>query len=242
VSSIAYQPLGGEREQERLARRQHIMDAAEHVFLARGVNGATMDHIAHAAKLSKGALYLYFENKGELYLAIAMRALSELIEVWQDVKEAKRYKSGFELYKFLLEAYLMYALDHRDRFRVTLGWSSAEFTVPKDSEAFAQYQRMLATSSAYGYDALELGKQDGSVRADLNSVSTSFHVWGGTVGMLMLIYAADETNQRVPYPVDLSQALCEHVSALLSNLRHSVPEDAVPVDLSNAMQKQLDDA
>ena len=222
---------GALREQEKLERRAAIMDAAERVFLARGVGNATMDQIAKAVRLSKGTLYLYFKNKGDLYLAIATRALRELNDRWRAVKDSGAYENGFELYKMLLEAYLEYALGHRDRFRVTLGWSSAEYSVPKGSEAFAEYQQMVEASSAYGYEALELGKRDGSVRPDLDSLSTSFHVWGGTVGMLMLIYAADETRQRVPFPVDLNQSLLDHVSVLLTGLRHPIDERADPVRL-----------
>lgn len=208
------------------------MNAAEGVFLQRGVTSATMDQIAQAAQLSKGTLYLYFENKGDLYLAIAMRALRQLISAWQAVKDSGAYKNGFELYKLTLEAYLEYALTHRNRFRVTLGWSAAEYDVPKNSVAFAEYQQLVQASSAYGYEALELGKRDGSVRADLDSVSTSFHVWGGTVGMLMLIFSAEETQQRVPYPVDLNRALLDHVTALLASLQQPPPERAYSERLS----------
>src|SRR5690606_37932889 len=154
------------------------MDAAERVFLERGIAGATMDQIAGAAELSKGTLYLYFQNKSELYLGIATRALEQLIDIWQSVKDAGRYATGFDWYKMTLEAYLEYALAHPDRFRVALGWSSAEYRLPENSPAFAKYQQMIQRSAGFGHEALELGKQDGSVRVDLDVTTTSLHVWG----------------------------------------------------------------
>lgn len=227
------------REQEKLVRQTRIMNAAEQVFLERGMNTATMDQIAQAAQLSKGTLYLYFKNKDDLYLAIATRALSELVDIWQSVKDASGYESGFELYKSLLEVYLEYALEHPDRFRVTLGWSAPSHALQQDLPAFGEYQRLLQVASAFGYDALELGKRDGSVRDDLDTASTTFHVWGGTVGMLMMLYGAEEINRRLPAPVDFNKALTDHVAALLSSLQTPQAPGAFPERLSAFLNQKV---
>lgn len=50
--------------------RQRIVEAAQRVFSHRGFSGWTMDDIAAEVGVSKGALYLYFENKTELLRAI----------------------------------------------------------------------------------------------------------------------------------------------------------------------------
>ena len=40
------------------------------MFLAQGFEGASMDDIASKAGVSKGTLYVYFENKERLFAAI----------------------------------------------------------------------------------------------------------------------------------------------------------------------------
>jgi len=50
--------------------RHRIVDAAQRVFARKGFGGATMDDIADEVGVSKGAIYLYFENKTELLKAI----------------------------------------------------------------------------------------------------------------------------------------------------------------------------
>ncbi len=212
------------------------MDAAERVFSQRGVNNATMDQIAHQAELSKGTLYLYFKNKDELYLAIATRALTDLTRIWQQAADSGAYASGFELYKTLVESLLEYALEHRDRFRVALGWSASEYILADDCPGFAEYQQMIAASARCGYDALELGKSDGSVRPDLDTQSTSFHVWGGTGGMLMMIYGARETNRRLPFPIDMNKALVDHVTALLASIQRRPDDTAFPERLKAILE------
>jgi AcrR family transcriptional regulator len=55
--------------QENTKRRQ-IMDGARAVFLERGFDAASMGEIARRASVSKGTLYVYFESKEELFVAI----------------------------------------------------------------------------------------------------------------------------------------------------------------------------
>jgi TetR/AcrR family fatty acid metabolism transcriptional regulator len=47
-------------------RRGQILDAARRVFARQGLDGATVDHIARAARVAKGTIYLYFKSKDEI--------------------------------------------------------------------------------------------------------------------------------------------------------------------------------
>ena len=55
---------------EDSAKRRQIIDGARAVFLAQGFDAASMGEIARAAGVSKGTLYVYFENKEQLFEAI----------------------------------------------------------------------------------------------------------------------------------------------------------------------------
>ena len=56
--------------------RLQIIDAARGVFFARGVSRSTLDEIACAAGVTRGAVYWHFQNKPELFFA--MREQSEV--------------------------------------------------------------------------------------------------------------------------------------------------------------------
>jgi TetR/AcrR family fatty acid metabolism transcriptional regulator len=47
-------------------RRGQILEAARKVFARHGLDGATVDHIARAARVAKGTIYLYFKSKDEI--------------------------------------------------------------------------------------------------------------------------------------------------------------------------------
>jgi AcrR family transcriptional regulator len=52
------------------AKVRQILDGAREVFLNLGFDGASMGDIARIAGVSKGTLYVYFENKAELFSAL----------------------------------------------------------------------------------------------------------------------------------------------------------------------------
>lgn len=59
-----------ERPATETDKRAQILEGARQVFFAHGFNGASMSEIALAAGVSKGTLYVYFENKERLFAAL----------------------------------------------------------------------------------------------------------------------------------------------------------------------------
>jgi AcrR family transcriptional regulator len=56
------------------AKRRQILDGAMAVFLEKGFDAASMGEIARAASVSKGTLYVYFDDKQALFDAIVQEA------------------------------------------------------------------------------------------------------------------------------------------------------------------------
>ncbi len=62
------------------ARPAEILAAALEVFAERGFQAARLEEVAKRAGVSKGALYLYFETKADLFRAVVTDAISPNIE------------------------------------------------------------------------------------------------------------------------------------------------------------------
>ena len=60
------------KEQAR-ATRSHILDTAELVFERHGVSGTSLNEIAKAAGLTRGAIYWHFQDKADLFNAMMER-------------------------------------------------------------------------------------------------------------------------------------------------------------------------
>jgi TetR/AcrR family acrAB operon transcriptional repressor len=58
---------------EAFATRRAILDAAERLFEAQGVSGTSLQDIAAAAGVTRGAVYWHFKDKGDLFNAMMSR-------------------------------------------------------------------------------------------------------------------------------------------------------------------------
>jgi TetR/AcrR family acrAB operon transcriptional repressor len=65
---------------EAAATRDSILDAAEKLFAEQGVSRTTLQHIASAAGVTRGAIYWHFLDKGALLRAMLERAKMPLEE------------------------------------------------------------------------------------------------------------------------------------------------------------------
>lgn len=66
-------------KEEAQATRAQIIDAARRVFHAEGVNRSSLEKVAKAAGVTRGAVYWHFENKAALFLAVRQTYLCRLI-------------------------------------------------------------------------------------------------------------------------------------------------------------------
>jgi TetR/AcrR family acrAB operon transcriptional repressor len=70
-------------KEEAQATRSHILDTAELVFERHGVSGTSLQAIAKAAGLTRGAIYWHFRDKADLFNAMMERATLPLEEAGQ---------------------------------------------------------------------------------------------------------------------------------------------------------------
>lgn len=82
-------PVGQPKFRRRPADRPaEILSAALEVFAERGFQAARLEEVARRAGVSKGALYLYFETKADLFRAVVTDAISPNLERTKAVASA----------------------------------------------------------------------------------------------------------------------------------------------------------
>ena len=54
----------GEKSEQK---RKFILETARRVFVEKGFKNVTMKDIVEACKISRGGLYLYFENTSQIF-------------------------------------------------------------------------------------------------------------------------------------------------------------------------------
>ncbi|HUH49441.1 MAG TPA: TetR/AcrR family transcriptional regulator [Mycoplana sp.] len=61
-------------------KREQILDGAKRVFMEQGFDAASMNDITRAAGVSKGTIYVYFENKEDLFGELIQRERLRITE------------------------------------------------------------------------------------------------------------------------------------------------------------------
>jgi len=175
------------KEREKELRRQAIVDAAEQVFFSKGMENATMDEVAEVAELSKGTLYLYFNNKNELLHAIVGRGLKLLYHRF--VEAVAREAKGIDKIKALGRAYFEFFKEDPDHYAAMLHQESYDVDPEtlRSNPNFALCTELGNKLFGLMQDAVKSGIKDGSIRRDLDPVKLSLVLWGHSAGVLHLM-------------------------------------------------------
>ncbi len=208
--------VAARRERERTARREAILDAAQELITAEGYHGLRMDAVAEAVELSKGTLYLYFENKDALCAAVATRLIDTFLPFLESALNDA--DSGLDAVRALLHAYYDFTQDNPHHFRFALAWLSAGQRMDDSTEAFQTYRGRVGHMLSLVATSLQRGQVDGSIRPDIDVFPQAIQIWTSFLGVVLVGLNREAMAQRVPVPVDLEQLVPLHVEGVLRAL------------------------
>ena len=173
------------REREKEQRRNDIIDAAEKIFFAKGINTATMDEVAEEAELSKGTLYLYFKSKEELYLAINTRGLAIMEQMF--LEASKKGSTGLEKANLIGDAYFQFYQEYPDYFDAMIYYDLNEINLVKEAACAVECHKHGMRTLQIVAEAVAVGTKDGSIRPDLDPMLTAMVLWGHSTGMIQVL-------------------------------------------------------
>lgn len=166
-------------EVDAMSTQERILGAALEVFAEKGLHGATMVEIAKRAGLTGGALYRYFDSKEDVFRAVVEKhsfAFSALEMIRDLIPELQ---PGTAL-KFIAQGMLLFFYSEVDFMRVVVSESLKD---PELSMPF--FEKMLAPSREFLKGCLDLWKEKGLIREDIDT-NTATVAFLGMVGYLMI--------------------------------------------------------
>jgi len=106
------------RNREKERRREAILKAARRDFMKKGFKSVTVDSIAQRAQLSKGAIYLYFKSKEEIYAQVLIRDIEKFHDRVADIFHGGDTAS--EVLVRFAQIYTEFFLNERELFRILM--------------------------------------------------------------------------------------------------------------------------
>lgn len=175
------------REEEKERRKEEILDAAELVFSEKGFDAATMDQVARKARVSRALVYVYFKDKAALHLAICVRGLKTLREMFEAAR--KEHGSGDEQIRAIGRAYMAFAETYPTHFAALSRFEASHHEVLPEDPCCAAAEMIQAGQKVHEQTVLALAKgmADKTLRNDLdNLMQISITLWGFTHGTIQL--------------------------------------------------------
>lgn len=162
------------REKERLEaigrRKNDVITAAKAVFSEKSIEKATMQDIAVKAEVGVASVYRYYTTKIELVMEVAK-------DYWEKelhFDEVLLFGTGIEqttqiinqLYQQLTKSPdMLLFMDQLDAFMISN--ENAQYPM-------AAYKKMMASNIARLIQVIEKGKQDGTIRKDIQSEEAGY--------------------------------------------------------------------
>lgn len=144
---------------EGSSKYDRILDAALHVFAAKGYHEARISEVARAAGVADGTIYLYFKNKDDLLISLFEHHLEAI---------NRGLRAELETHQGARER-----LEHSIRYHLRLARDNPTLTqfITIEIRRSAKFMKDYAKDQFHAYldlfgDALEQGKTEGVFRAD----------------------------------------------------------------------------
>ena len=158
MSTVAHRPWQSFRVRQRDgdAKREAVLETAAHLFLERGYHSTSLRELAALLKITKPALYYYFQNKEQI-LVECYRAGIASIEGLLDEGELD-HGTGLERVEAYLRGYAMAIVSH-DFGRCVAMLDDSELSPSARREVRTLKRRIDGTIREY----IEKGIEDGSI-------------------------------------------------------------------------------
>ncbi len=183
------------RQREREGRKNAILKAARKLSFEKGFKSITVANIAKKAEISKGAVYLYFSSKEEIYVQILLKDIDKFHASLEDI--CARGGSAADMLKHFADIYTDFFLSDKELFRIFMA-----FMLHTDEMEFSeQLGRQLVEATNATIDIIEKIFKYGIERAefpgDINIRQYKNAIWGLLNGIISLhLYTGKESTRE----------------------------------------------
>lgn len=213
----------GRREREKRRRREDIIRAAEKLFDQKGYEAVTIQEIARRTELGKGTIYLYFQSKDELFLAVCAKGIAGFkdhvdVAVGRgksiEGKVKAIYLSYIEFFMSIPHVYGILRDTFNERTRNRLSKESIDII-----------NWTIAEMLYYGSLQVREGIDSGLFRDDVDPYSFSVMAWRMATALIELAILDDP---GVAGGEEVRSMFAQSIELLVDGMKKRLPGGAVP--------------
>jgi AcrR family transcriptional regulator len=176
-----------------ISLKEAIVRAAIELGTELGEEGLTMRGIAARLGVSATALYQHFEGKASILRAIRFHGLAIMNKT---VGPAFEHDAPLDQIRESALLYVNFARSNPWLYALLFGGEAVAYDSLTDAEREAAYQSHHAIQRAF-----QRGKEQGSLRADLDVETAPFLMWAANHGVAMLLITHRISEQNPAFPI-----------------------------------------
>lgn len=184
------------RMREKEQRKRTILKASRKLFLQKGFNQVTVLQIAQKSSLSKGAIYLYFRSKEEIYIQILLNDIKKFHERVAQIVRKERTASV--IIADFSDFYIKFFLTDRELFRILINFmlqaNNLVSTEKRNTKVIHETDRTISIIEGILQHGMDTGEFKLS-KEEIRKVRNAF--WGLLNGIILLhLFAGKEENRE----------------------------------------------
>jgi len=208
------------RKREKEGRKNAILRAARKLFFKKGLNSITVENIAKEAELSKGAVYLYFNSKEEIYAQILLNDIDKFNKSLSNI--FRNDENAAEMLIRFVKIYIDFFLNDRELFRILM-----TFMLYTDHSSFSEEltgQLIQTTNKTMNTveQIFQMGIDRGEFLPHINNRQNRNTLWGLMNGIISLhLFTGKESTRDQRIRSTVREGLDLIIRGLSSNQPYS---------------------
>jgi AcrR family transcriptional regulator len=203
------------RLREKEARRAQILDAARDLFLQKGFESTTIDEIADRTELSKGAIYLHFPSKEEIYITLMLEGSQILYQMMREAVSADL--PADTLLRRLGQSYFRFYREYTAYFRMLfLYMSSQEVHAKITSELCEKCESSAKQALSLVTSTIQAGIDSGIFHR-CDPWEQALMTWSSLNGIILLGERGDD--QHLQLGTSIERLLDLYMETMISALK-----------------------
>jgi AcrR family transcriptional regulator len=202
------------RKRVKELRRQTILKAARKLFFEKGFKNVTVESVAKKADISKGAVYLHFASKEEIYTQILLNDTDKHQKQITGIIK-KSGQSSIESLLLLAQSYVDFFLNDRELFRIFMNYMLHTDHMNLPEELDKQIVKAVNRNVDVITEALQQGIDAGEFSSSMNLLQHRNAIWGLLNGVIALhLFTGPEARREVRIRTTIQEGLETYLEGL----------------------------
>ncbi len=170
-------------KEDALLTRNSILEAAATLFAEHGVSRTTLQHIATAAGVTRGAIYWHFEDKGAMFNAMIECAVMPLESAMQLLDKLESTDPLGDLHEYVLSVFRLTVENPKARRTFEISMLKMEYT----EEMTAVRERRMINQADWirrAESRVRIGIKSGQIKPDVKPRAVALGLWVLVEGLI----------------------------------------------------------